>query len=88
MTALDTLRLTAREAKRLLVDGEISAAELAKVYLDQIAAVEAQGAGLHPRHRRQRRQVLHQGRPRDAGACAARWPACPSPSRTTWSPRA
>jgi aspartyl-tRNA(Asn)/glutamyl-tRNA(Gln) amidotransferase subunit A len=38
--ALDPLRLTAREAKRLLVDGEISAAELAKVYLDQIAAVE------------------------------------------------
>ena len=37
---LDTLRLTAREAKRLLVDGEISAAELTKVYLDQIAAVE------------------------------------------------
>ena len=41
MTAgLDPLRLTAREAKRLLVDGEISAAELTKVYLDQIAAVE------------------------------------------------
>jgi aspartyl-tRNA(Asn)/glutamyl-tRNA(Gln) amidotransferase subunit A len=37
---MDTLRLTAREAKRLLVDGEISAAELAKLYLDQIAAVE------------------------------------------------
>ena len=41
MPALDPLRLTAREAKRLLVEGEISAAELAKVYLDQIAAVEA-----------------------------------------------
>ena len=40
MTALDPLRLTARVAKRLLVDGEISSAELAKVYLDQIAAVE------------------------------------------------
>jgi aspartyl-tRNA(Asn)/glutamyl-tRNA(Gln) amidotransferase subunit A len=37
---LDTLRLTAREAKRLLVDGEVSAAELTKAYLDQIAAVE------------------------------------------------
>jgi aspartyl-tRNA(Asn)/glutamyl-tRNA(Gln) amidotransferase subunit A len=37
---LDPLRLTAREAKRLLVDGEISAAELTKVYLDRIAAVE------------------------------------------------
>ena len=41
MTALDPLRLTARVAKRLLVDGEISSAELTKVYLDQIAAVEA-----------------------------------------------
>ena len=41
MTALDPLRLTARQAKRLLVDGEISAAELTKVYLDQIEAVEA-----------------------------------------------
>jgi aspartyl-tRNA(Asn)/glutamyl-tRNA(Gln) amidotransferase subunit A len=40
VTALDPLRLTAREAKRLLVDGEVSAAELTKVYLDQIAAVE------------------------------------------------
>ena len=40
MSSLDPLRLTAREAKRLLVDGEISAAELAKVYLDQIEAVE------------------------------------------------
>ncbi len=38
--SLDTQLLTAREAKRLLVDGEISAAELAKVYLDQIDAVE------------------------------------------------
>jgi aspartyl-tRNA(Asn)/glutamyl-tRNA(Gln) amidotransferase subunit A len=42
VTALDPLRLTARVAKRLLVDGEISSAELAKVYLDQIAAVESQ----------------------------------------------
>ena len=41
MPTLDPVRLTAREAKRLLVDGEISAAELAKVYLDQISAVEA-----------------------------------------------
>jgi aspartyl-tRNA(Asn)/glutamyl-tRNA(Gln) amidotransferase subunit A len=41
VTALDPLRLTARVAKRLLVDGEISSAELTKVYLDQIAAVEA-----------------------------------------------
>ena len=40
MATVDTLRLTAREAKKLLVDGEISAAELAKAYLDQIAAVE------------------------------------------------
>ena len=40
MAELDPLRLTAREAKRLLVDGEISAAELTKVYLDQIGAVE------------------------------------------------
>jgi aspartyl-tRNA(Asn)/glutamyl-tRNA(Gln) amidotransferase subunit A len=37
---LDTLRLTAREAKKLLVDGEVSAAELTKAYLEQIAAVE------------------------------------------------
>ena len=88
VTALDPLRLTARDAKRLLVDGEISSAELAKVYLDQIAAVEAQVRAYILRDRRQRRQVLHQGRPRDAGACAARSPACPSPSRTTWSPRA
>jgi aspartyl-tRNA(Asn)/glutamyl-tRNA(Gln) amidotransferase subunit A len=41
VTTLDPLRLTARDAKRLLVDGEISSAELAKVYLDQIAAVES-----------------------------------------------
>ena len=41
VTALDPLRLTARDAKRLLVDGEISSAELAKVYLDQIGAVES-----------------------------------------------
>jgi len=40
VTTLDPLRLSARDAKRLLVDGEISSAELAKVYLDQIAAVE------------------------------------------------
>jgi aspartyl-tRNA(Asn)/glutamyl-tRNA(Gln) amidotransferase subunit A len=38
--ALDTLRLTAREAKKLLVDGEVSSAELTKAYLEQIAAVE------------------------------------------------
>lgn len=37
---VDTLRLKAREAKRLLVDGEVSAAELTKAYLDQIAGVE------------------------------------------------
>ena len=37
---LDTLRLTAREAKRLLVDGEVAAAELTKAYLDQIERVE------------------------------------------------
>ena len=37
---LDTRLLTAREAKLLLVDGEISAAELTKLYLDQIGAVE------------------------------------------------
>jgi aspartyl-tRNA(Asn)/glutamyl-tRNA(Gln) amidotransferase subunit A len=40
MASLDTLRLTAHEAKRLLIDGEISAAELTRAYLDQIAAVE------------------------------------------------
>ncbi len=41
MSSLDPLRLTARVAKRLMVDGEISSAELAKVYLDQIATVES-----------------------------------------------
>ena len=41
MTGLDTRLLTAREAKLLLVDGEISAAELTKLYLDRIEAVEA-----------------------------------------------
>ncbi len=40
MAGPDTLLLTARDAKRLLVDGEMSAAELAKLYLDQIAAME------------------------------------------------
>ncbi len=40
MPDLDPLRLTAREAKRLLVEGDVSAAELMKVYLDQIARVE------------------------------------------------
>lgn len=40
MTGLDPLRLTAVEARRLLVAGEISAAELTRVYLDQIDAVE------------------------------------------------
>ncbi len=40
MGGLDPLRLTAKVAKRLLVDGEVSSAELAKTYLDQIAAVE------------------------------------------------
>ena len=40
MPDLDPLRLTAREAKRLLVEGEISAAELMKVYLAQIERVE------------------------------------------------
>ena len=40
MTGLDTLRLTAREAKRRLVDGDVSSAELAKAYLEQIDAVE------------------------------------------------
>ena len=41
MTAgLDPLRLTAREARRLLTDGEIAASELTKTYLDQIARVE------------------------------------------------
>jgi len=41
VTELDPLRLTARDAKRMLVDGEISSAELTKVYLDQITAVES-----------------------------------------------
>ena len=41
MASLDPLHLTARDAKRLLVDGEVSSAELTKVYLDQIAAVES-----------------------------------------------
>ena len=40
MPDLDPLRLTAREAKRLLVEGDVSAAELMKVYLDQIGRVE------------------------------------------------
>ena len=40
MAGLDTRVLTAREAKRLLVAGDFSAAELAKLYLDQIEAVE------------------------------------------------
>ena len=67
MTALDPLRLTARDAKRLLVDGEISSAELTKVYLDQIAAVERKVRAYILVTAGQRRQVLHQGRPRDAG---------------------
>jgi aspartyl-tRNA(Asn)/glutamyl-tRNA(Gln) amidotransferase subunit A len=41
VTDLDPLRLTARDAKRLLVDGEVSSAELTKTYLEQIAAVES-----------------------------------------------
>ena len=40
MPDLDPLRLTAREAKRLLVEGDVSAAELMKVYLGQIERVE------------------------------------------------
>ena len=40
MAELDTCVLTAREAKRLLVAGDLSSAELAKLYLDQIEAVE------------------------------------------------
>jgi aspartyl-tRNA(Asn)/glutamyl-tRNA(Gln) amidotransferase subunit A len=40
MPDLDPLRLTARQAKRLLVEGDLSAAELMKVYLDQIERVE------------------------------------------------
>ena len=76
MTALDPLRLTARDAKRLLVDGEISSAELTKVYLDQIAAVERKVRAYILVTAGQRRQVLHQGRPRDAGdARPARGPA-------------
>lgn len=39
-SGVDPLRLTAREAKRMLVEGEVSAAELMKVYLDQIERVE------------------------------------------------
>ncbi|MGZ4199280.1 MAG: amidase family protein, partial [Thermoleophilia bacterium] len=37
---LDPQRLTAREARRLLTEGEIAASELAKLYLDQIERVE------------------------------------------------
>jgi aspartyl-tRNA(Asn)/glutamyl-tRNA(Gln) amidotransferase subunit A len=37
---LDPLRLTAREARRLLVEGELAASELTKTYLDQIERVE------------------------------------------------
>ena len=73
---LDPLRLTAREAKRLLVDGEVSAAELAKVYLDQIARRRGPGARLHPGDGRERRQLLDQGGPRDAGDARRRSPAC------------
>jgi aspartyl-tRNA(Asn)/glutamyl-tRNA(Gln) amidotransferase subunit A len=40
VSVIDPQTLTAREAKRLLVDGEISSAELTKVYLDRIASVE------------------------------------------------
>jgi aspartyl-tRNA(Asn)/glutamyl-tRNA(Gln) amidotransferase subunit A len=40
MSALDPLRLTALEARRLLIEGEVSAAELTKIYLDQIDRVE------------------------------------------------
>lgn len=40
MTGLDPLRLTAVQAKRLLTGGEVSAAELTSLYLDQIGAVE------------------------------------------------
>jgi aspartyl-tRNA(Asn)/glutamyl-tRNA(Gln) amidotransferase subunit A len=40
MSGLDPLRLTAVEAKRLLVEGETSATELTKTYLDQIAVHE------------------------------------------------
>jgi aspartyl-tRNA(Asn)/glutamyl-tRNA(Gln) amidotransferase subunit A len=37
---LDPLRLTGREARRLLTDGEIAASELTKTYLEQIERVE------------------------------------------------
>ena len=37
MAVIDTLRLTAEEAKDLLERGEISAAELRGAYLDAIA---------------------------------------------------
>ncbi len=40
MTAPRHPRLTAREARRLLVEGEIAASELTKAYLDQIERVE------------------------------------------------
>ncbi len=40
MSGLDLLRLTAIEAKRMLVEGEVSAAELTKAYLERIAQVE------------------------------------------------
>ena len=87
MTTLDPLRLTAKVAKRLLVDGQISSAELAKVYLDQIAAVESRvqafilvtydnAAKYSPRSIARRR------------LCVGLLRGCPSRSRTTWSPRA
>jgi hypothetical protein len=41
VTDLDPLRLTARQARRMLVEGEVSAAELMKVYLDQIEVTKA-----------------------------------------------
>jgi len=41
MSGLDPLRLTALEAKRLLREGEVSAAELTSLYLRRIAAVES-----------------------------------------------
>jgi len=40
VNGLDPLRLTALEARRLLVGGELSAAELVRLYLEQIDAVE------------------------------------------------
>jgi aspartyl-tRNA(Asn)/glutamyl-tRNA(Gln) amidotransferase subunit A len=40
VTSLDPQRLTAGEARRLLIDGEITAAELVGVYLEQIERVE------------------------------------------------